>query len=92
MELQQNIRRAATRPMAWVAVVSVAVLLALIGWYMRPIGALSHATGLRTPIVISVESPRIGGPGGQIGDAPQPGQTSRVGGPGGQLGDAPQTP
>ena len=89
MELQQNLSRAATRPMAWGAAVSVALLLALIGWYMRPIGALSHATGLRTPIVASVESPRVGGPGGQIGDAPLPDQTSRVGGPGGQIGDAP---
>jgi hypothetical protein len=89
MELQQNLRRAATRPMAWGAAVSVALLLALIGWYMFPIGPLNHATGIRTQIVTSVESPRAGGPGGQFGDAPLPDQTSRVGGPGGQVGDAP---
>jgi hypothetical protein len=89
MELQQNLRRAATRPMAWGAAASVVLLLAIIGWYMRPIGALSHATVLRTPIVAIVESPRVGGPGGQIGDAPLSDQASRAGGPGGQIGDAP---
>lgn len=89
MELRQNIRHAATRPMAFVGAVLFAVLLALIGWYVRPISAVNHPTGVRAPIVTSVESPRSGGPGGQIGDAPQPDQTTRVGGPGGQFGDAP---
>ena len=89
MELQQNLRRAATRPTAWGAAVSVALLLALVGWYMRPIGALNHATGARMPIVASIQSHRVGGPGGQIGDAPLSDQTPRVGGPGGQIGDVP---
>ncbi len=86
MELRQNMRQAATRPMAFVVAVLFALMLALIGWYVRPISAVNHSTGVRAPIVTSVESPRSGGPGGQIGD---PDQTSRVGGPGGQIGDAP---
>jgi hypothetical protein len=89
MELQQNMRRAATRPMAWVAAVLVALALGLTGWNMRPIAAPPHPAGVRMPIVASIQSPRVGGPGGQIGDAPLPDQTSRVGGPGGQFGDAP---
>jgi len=89
MELRQNIPHAATRPMALVVAVLIALILALVGWYMRPISAVNLSTGVRAPIVTSVESPRSGGPGGQIGDAPQPDQTTRVGGPGGQFGDAP---
>jgi len=89
MELRQNMRRAATRPMAWVAAVSVALALGLVGWNMRPIVASPHPPLVRTPSVASIETPRGGGPGGQIGDAPLPDQTSRVGGPGGQVGDAP---
>ena len=89
MELRQNIPHAATRPMALVVAVLIALILALVGWYMRPISAVNLSSGVRAPIVTSVESPRSGGPGGQIGDAPQPDQTTRVGGPGGQFGDAP---
>lgn len=89
MELQQNMRRAATRPMAWVAAAMVALALGLIGWNMRPLATPPHPAGFRMPSVASVQSPRVGGPGGQIGDAPLSDQTTRVGGPGGQVGDAP---
>ncbi len=89
MELQQNMRREATRPMAWVAAALVALALGLMGWNMRPIAAPAHPAGVRTPMVASIQSSRVGGPGGQIGDATLPDQTSRVGGPGGQIGDAP---
>jgi hypothetical protein len=89
MELRQNIRRVTTRPMAWVVAILLGLMVGLMGWYVRPITAPTHSTVVSTRIVNSVESPRIGGPGGQIGDAPQPDQTSRVGGPGGQFGDAP---
>jgi hypothetical protein len=75
--------------MAWVVAMLFALMVGLMGWYVRPIAPLTHTTIVSAPIVSSVESPRIGGPGGQIGDAPQPDQTSRVGGPGGQFGDAP---
>ena len=78
MELRQNMRHAATRPRAFVVAVLFALMLALIGWYMRPIGAVNHSTGVHAPIVTSVESPRSGGPGGQIGDAAQPDQTARA--------------
>jgi hypothetical protein len=89
MELRQNIRHATTRPMALVVAILSGLILGLMVWYVRPITTLTHPTIVRTPIVTSVESPRSGGPGGQIGDAPQPDQTTRVGGPGGQFGDAP---
>ena len=89
MELQQNMRRAATRPMAWVAGVLIALALGLIGWNMRPIVAPPQPALVSKPIVSIIESPRVGGPGGQIGDATLPDQTTRVGGPGGQIGDVP---
>lgn len=89
MELQQNMRRAATRPMTWVAGVLVALALGLVGWNMRPIVAQPQPALVRMPIVAIIETPRVGGPGGQIGDAPLPDQASRVGGPGGQIGDVP---
>jgi hypothetical protein len=92
LELRQNMRRATTRPMAWVTAVLVALALGLITWYALPSSALTHRTGVVTPLASSVASPRNGGPGGQIGDAPQPDQTSRDGGPSGQIGDAPFTP
>jgi hypothetical protein len=89
MEFQKNMRRAATRPMAWVAGVLVALALGLIGWNMRPIVSPPQSTLVDKPVVAILESPRVGGPGGQIGDAPLPEQSTRVGGPGGQIGDVP---
>jgi len=85
MELQQTIRNGTVRPMAWLAVVLVGLVLALVIWSMRPINAPTLATAARPAIATSVGSPRDGGPGGQVGDA----QPSRVGGPGGQIGDTP---
>lgn len=85
MELQQTIRNGTVRPMAWLAVVLVGLVLALVVWSMRPISVPTHATVARPAIPISLGSPRDGGPGGQVGDV----QPSRDGGPGGQVGDAP---
>lgn len=86
MELRQNMRHATTRPMAWVATLLIALVLGLIGWYVIGSSAPRPQTGVVTPHATSIESPRIGGPGGQVGDADQ---APRVGGPGGQVGDAP---
>jgi hypothetical protein len=86
MELRQNLRHATTRPMAWVATLVIALALALVGWYVIGSSAPRSQAGVATPQATSIESPRIGGPGGQVGD---PDQAPRVGGPGGQIGDAP---
>lgn len=88
MELRQNTRYVVNRPMAWVVVILTALMLGLMAWFTHPTTALTHST-IATPIATAVESPRSGGPGGQIGDAPQQNQPPRVGGPGGQLGDVP---
>jgi hypothetical protein len=89
MELRQNVRRVATRPIAWLTAVLVALAIGLIGFYALQGNTRTHPTGAGTPTVTSLDPPRNGGPGGQFGDAPQPGQTARSGGPGGQIGDAP---
>jgi hypothetical protein len=88
MELRQNTRLATTRPIAWVVAVLIALMFGLLGGYVLASSALTRQTGIGAPPIVSVESPRIGGPGGQLGDAPLPDQTSRAGGPGGQIGDA----
>lgn len=85
MELQQTIRNGTVRPMAWLAVVFVGLVLALVIWSMRPISVPTHATVARPAIATGVGYPRDGGPGGQIGDV----QPSRDGSPGGQIGDTP---
>ena len=86
MELRQNMRIAATRPTAWLAAVLLAVALGLISLYAFQGSTPAHTTGIGTPPMTSVDPPRNGGPGGQVGDLDQ---ASRVGGPGGQIGDAP---
>jgi hypothetical protein len=86
MELRQNVRRVATRPIAWLFAVLVALAIGLIGFYALQGNTHTHPTGAGTPTVTSLDPPRNGGPGGQVGDADQ---ASRVGGPGGQIGDAP---
>jgi len=91
-ELRQNLRYASTRPMAWVAAVLVPLALGLMTWHALPSSAPTHRMSVVTPLATSVVSPRNGGPGGQVGDSPQPDQTSRDGGPGGQIGDTPFTP
>jgi hypothetical protein len=45
MELRRNMKRAATRPMAWVAALALALALVLMAWYAFPIGAFTHSTG-----------------------------------------------
>lgn len=85
MELQQTVRNGTVQPTAWLAVVLVGLVLALLIWSMRPTSVPTHPSVARHAIATSVGSPRDGGPGGQVGDA----QPSRVGGPGGQVGDAP---
>jgi len=85
MELQQMIRKGTVRPMAWLAVVMIGAVLALVIWSVRPISVPTRATVTHSAIATSVGSSRNGGPGGQVGDV----QASRDGGPGGQVGDAP---
>jgi hypothetical protein len=91
-ELRQNLRHASSRPIAWDSAVLIALALGLLAWYALPSSAPAHRTSAATPLATSVVFTRNGGPGGQIGDSPQPDQTSRDGGPGGQIGDAPFTP
>lgn len=88
MELRQNARLASTRPIAWAVAVLIALMLGLISGYVLASSAQTRSTGAGTPPLAVVESPRIGGPGGQLGDVPLPNQAARAGGPGGQLGDA----
>jgi hypothetical protein len=86
MELRQNMRIAATRPTAWFAAVLIALAIGLISLYTLQGSTPAHTIGVGAPPMTSVDPPRNGGPGGQVGD---PDQASRVGGPGGQIGDAP---
>jgi hypothetical protein len=88
VEVQLNKSRETTRSMAWVAALGAALALGLMGWYALANSASTHSTAVVTPPAVSSESPRNGGPGGQIGDTAQPPQTTRSGGPGGQIGDA----
>ena len=46
MELRQNMRRATTRPMAWVAATLVAATLVLGAWYALPTSAFIHLTSV----------------------------------------------
>ncbi len=89
MELRQNMRRATTRPMAWVVAMLLALMLGLMVGYVLASIAPAHPTGVGQAPVITGDSPRNGGPGGQIGDSTEPNQTSRGGGPGGRIGDVP---
>ncbi len=86
MELRQNMRSVTTRPIAWLAAIFVALALGLISWYALQSSTPTHQIGVDKPSIASVDPPRNGGPGGQVGD---PAQASRTGGPGGQIGDAP---
>ncbi len=85
MELRQNMRSVMSRSIAWLTAMLVALVLGLISWYAFESGAATHPTGVNKPPMTSIDAPRNGGPGGQVGD---PDQTSRTGGPGGQIGDA----
>jgi hypothetical protein len=89
MELRQNMRLATTRPIAWVVATLIALMVGLTSGYVLASSTLGRQTSAGARPVSSLESPRNGGPGGQLGDAAQPAQASRGGGPGGQLGDAP---
>jgi hypothetical protein len=86
MELRQNMRSVTTRPIAWLTAILVALAMGLISWYALQSSAPTRLPGIAKPPIISVDLPRNGGPGGQVGD---PDQAARVGGPGGQIGDAP---
>jgi len=86
MELRQNMRRVTARPIAWLAAILVALALGLISWYALQSSTPTHQIGVDKPPIVSLEPPRNGGPGGQVGD---PDQASRTAGPGGQIGDAP---
>jgi hypothetical protein len=86
MELRHDLRSVTSRPIAWLTAILVALALGLIGWYALQSSAPTHSTGVDKAPMTSADTPRNGGPGGQVGD---PDQASRVGGPGGQIGDAP---
>lgn len=90
MEFHQNTRPTTTWPVAWFAAIVFALVLGLMSWSAMRSGAPTPASNVLAPFVPSIQSARLGGPGGQIGDAPQPGLIARIGGPGGQIGDAPQ--
>lgn len=87
MELTKSMHRTPSTPVAWIAATLCALAVGFTaGWYVHPANSRTQAANVTPPPVISVESQRIGGPGGQIGDAdPSP----RVGGPAGQIGDTP---
>ena len=86
MELRQNMRSVTIRHIAWLAAILVALALGLTSWYALQSSTPTHPITVDKPPIASVDHPRNGGPGGQVGD---PDQASRVGGPGGQIGDAP---
>jgi len=87
MELAPRMRRTPSTPIAWIAATLCALAVGFTaGWYVHPVNSPTQAAAVAPPAVTTVETPRVGGPGGQVGDAdPSP----RVGGPGGQVGDAP---
>lgn len=87
MGLTKSMHRSPSTPVAWIAATLCALAVGFAaGWYVHPDNSTTLAADVTAPPVISVGSPRIGGPGGQVGDAdPSP----RAGGPGGQIGDAP---
>jgi len=84
MELRQNVRRATTRPTAWVAAISIAVATGLIGWNAFATGTRTDATNVRIGPAITAY-PLLD----RNAERQQQAQTSRSGGPGGQIGDAP---
>jgi hypothetical protein len=84
MELRQNMRRATTRPLAWAAAILIALAIGLTGWNALTTVAPSQATNVSmAPATTAIAlldrnaerqqqgpTSRMGGPGGQIGDAP----------------------
>lgn len=86
MELRQNMRVAATRPIAWLTAVFVVIVLGLVVWFALQNSTPARSSGQGSPLLTSTDVPRSGGPGGQVGD---PDQRPRDGGPGGQIGDIP---
>ncbi|MDQ2943394.1 MAG: hypothetical protein M3R21_06975 [Candidatus Dormibacteraeota bacterium] len=56
MELRQNMRYATTRPVAWVAAISLALALALIVSYAVPKSTPNHAANASKPSVTTVDS------------------------------------
>jgi cytoskeletal protein RodZ len=84
MEIRQNMRRATTRPDAWVVAVVVALALGVISWYALTTSALTHTTSAGKPPATTVNSLLD-----RAAERQQQGSISRDGGPGGQIGDAP---
>ena len=83
MELEGQTRRLTTRPGAWVGAIVIGLAVLMLGWQTISVTRVSHPTVLgstpaatATPLLDRnaerqpVPSPRSGGPGGQIGDAP----------------------
>jgi hypothetical protein len=100
MELRQNMRRATTRPMAWVATILVAAALVLGAWYALPTSAFIHPTSVRkapatgAASLLDREAERqpaapATGAASLLDREAERQPASRNGGPGGQLGDAP---
>ena len=84
MKLRLSVRRAANRPTAWITATVVVIAIGLLGWQWIGDVHVSHRTiSLRaaTPSVSPLldrnaecqptDSPSVGGPGDQTGDALQ---------------------
>jgi hypothetical protein len=100
MELGQNMRRATTRPMAWVAAILVGAALVLGAWYALPTSAFIHPTsGHQAPAtgaasLLDREAERqpatpATGAASLLDREAERQPASRNGGPGGQIGDGP---
>jgi hypothetical protein len=100
MELRQNMRRATTRPMAWVAAILVGAALVLGASYALPTNTFIHPTSVRTAPATGAASlldreaerqpaaPATGAASLLDREAERE-PASRNGGPGSQVGDAP---
>lgn len=84
MELQETMRRLPIRSMAWLTAILALLAVGLLGWqalaYVKPTNQLAiQRSPIATPAALLLDrnaerqpgqTPRVGGPGGQVGDAP----------------------
>lgn len=84
MELHENMRRIPIRSMAWLSAILTLLAVGLLGWQalanVKPIHQLAFqrsAIAATAPPLLDRnaerqpgQTPRVGGPGGQVGDAP----------------------
>lgn len=84
MELRVNMQRAASRPMAWLAAMLIVLAVGLLSLQtIADVRATRHTSTVRSPSPTAAplldrnaerqpgQTPRAGGPDGQVGDAPQ---------------------